>query len=480
MNYKLKYLKYKNKYLNLRKQYGGKIIDTVPSSLPPTQSWFMMPFILRPFKDIDVQFDESIEELLNIPMPIFGVETSLNNMLINFYNLNGIDLDTRLSLERYGYNYDNDTNTHIPGDQQEQLLTNANIGVSIDAIIQTIVNDNRYHGKQIIMTPIINNETNIVPINDNKTSNLTNLEVHCSQPYIFKKIYDDNFHGGIIKRSINIVIEHSDQIIQSKQSKEQFQNFIVNNNIDVYIRPLNDPLWTIKDQALIVFGGWGDRQSNLYTILKNYKGYVIYFSDKYNEWYSPLISAYISFIREYTVRIKKCIFLGWSMGGYAALHSSVFFPEKECVCISMVPQTINYKKYHNKIIIRENVDADNHNATDKNRPLIESMNKMYKDIPTVLNEHRNYTTKIYTLVGKSECNDYSEHKTPLYLDTLHVGAIINYPNVSSIIYNIASHRFLEKIDFISLLKTIENNFEQLYNNQNEGNKILSEYVNDRS
>jgi hypothetical protein len=459
MDYKDKYLKYKSKYLNQRYIATPPVISTIPANIPNTQSWIYMPLLLAPFKNVIVTFDKIIDSILLKYKDNFSYFSTIQyyqlsdyvNIIERYYTQTGINLDNNHNLTNFGYIYDNYP-FHLQDNYQEELLNKIGIKNNIDLIIQILFSSDinkKIIGKKIIM------------------------ELYMD-PIKFEKNYDDNFHGNVINRQINITSSNSTQIIKNK---EIIKNFILQNHIDVYLRPVDDPLWEIKDQALIVFGGWGDRQYNLYTILKNYKGYVIYFSDKYNEWYSGLISPFISFIREYAVSINKYIFLGWSMGGYGALHASVFFPEKECICISMVPQTINYKNYNNKIIIKQDVDYSN-DKNDKN-PLVQSIELMYKDIPTILRENINYTTKIYTLVGKSECNDYNEFHTPLYLDTLHVGAIINYPNVSSIIYNVASHRLLEKINFISLLQTIENNFHNLYNNQNEGNKILRDSVNIR-
>ena len=450
---KEKYLKYKNKYNILKSQIGGshKII-IIPENIPATQSWFYMPILLAPFNNVLVNFDNKIENFVNQLKNNSFISINLKDCIEkikSFYKDKGVNLNDFNDLKNFSFNFDGQY--HLPADQQEYLLNYSEIRAQLDFIIQymfTKENNELLRGCEIILM-------------DYKGS------------HIFIKKYKDNFHGITIKRKINIISQQSCEIIKNK---DEIKNTILQNNIDVYLRPIDDPLWKIKDQALIVFGGWGDRQYNLYTILKNYKGYVIYFSDKYNEWYSGLISSFIQFINEFTVTINKLTFLGWSMGGYAALHSSVYFPGKECICISMVPQTINYKNYNNKIIIKQNAD---YKSNSNPKPLVESIELMYKDIPTVLNEHPHYTTKIYTMVGKSECDDYNIHNTHLLIDSLHIGAIINYPNVSSIIYNIASHRFLEKINFIDLLNIIENDFNILFSNQNSGNKLLSDHVKQR-
>ena len=67
MDFKIKYLKYKNKYINLKNelkmenQYGGEIGDgKVPSTTPYSQSWLFMPLLLAPFENIIVDFSSEI------------------------------------------------------------------------------------------------------------------------------------------------------------------------------------------------------------------------------------------------------------------------------------------------------------------------------------------------------------------------------------------------------------------------------------
>ena len=55
-----------------------------------------------------------------------------------------------------------------------------------------------------------------------------------------------------------------------------------------------------------------------------------------------------------------------------------------------------------------------------------------------------------------------------------MGAVINYNNVSSIIYNIASHHLRWHINFEKLLNVMSSNFTTLYTDQNLGNNILSD------
>jgi len=58
------------------------------------------------------------------------------------------------------------------------------------------------------------------------------------------------------------------------------------------------------------------------------------------------------------------------------------------------------------------------------------------------------------------------------MDILHIGTIINFPNVSTIIYNIDSHDIMSKLIFGSIVETIITNFDILYKDQILGNDIL--------
>lgn len=177
MNYEKKYLKYKTKYNNLKKQLGGQKIEFfVPNTLPNTQSWFIMPFILKPFNNIDVQFDESIEILLNSQHEDFGITTSLNQMLLEYYNKNNINLDDILNLQLFG---SFDSYLHLPGNVQEQILEDSYTDLGIYAIIQELVFNSKYHNIKISMVPIINYKTDSVKIYNGETNNLTNLDVNC-------------------------------------------------------------------------------------------------------------------------------------------------------------------------------------------------------------------------------------------------------------------------------------------------------------
>jgi hypothetical protein len=103
---------------------------------------------------------------------------------------------------------------------------------------------------------------------------------------------------------------------------------------------------------------------------------------------------------------------------------------------------------------------------------VQPIRSIIDDIPNVLNKFQ-YNTKIYTLIGKSECNDYKESDPKnLFLDTLHIGAIINCTNVTTMIFNAATHRLLSEINIKILLETICNEFDTFFDDQKKGNALL--------
>ena len=170
------------------------------------------------------------------------------------------------------------------------------------------------------------------------------------------------------------------------------------------------------------------------------------------------MGLYINVINKYAKKYNKYAFYGMSMGGYASIITSLYFPDKLCICIPSSPQTGNFSSMRNLII-------DTRSETD---PKVNPLQLITINIPKLLQEKAGYTTKIYSLVGKSECEDLQY----IHLDQFHIGMIINYPNVSSIIYNVSSHSLGKYLNVASIVETISLNFDLLFNNQIEGNRLL--------
>ena len=109
-----------------------------------------------------------------------GVYTSLNQMLLDYYTANNINLDTRLNLLNINYYYDDDPIfLHLPQHFQENILDDSGTRIGIEYVIGTLIGYPIYHDRRITITPIINNITNTIQIHNEETSNLTNLNVNC-------------------------------------------------------------------------------------------------------------------------------------------------------------------------------------------------------------------------------------------------------------------------------------------------------------
>ena len=140
--YLAKYLKYKNKYLKLK---GGA---TIPSSLPGTQSWFYMPLILAPFRNIRVEFPDEINK--NAQLACLGVgmgkiECDLSNIIEKikaYYISKGINLDDYRNLSNLGAEYVFDGELHIPGRLQVKILDDVGIIMNVEMITPKIIDTN--------------------------------------------------------------------------------------------------------------------------------------------------------------------------------------------------------------------------------------------------------------------------------------------------------------------------------------------------
>ena len=97
-------------------------------------------------------------------------------------------------------------------------------------------------------------------------------------------------------------------------------------------------------------------------------------------------------IKELSEGIDKLVFFGSSMGGYASLYMSLFFPEKKCICVSYVPQVTN--------IELNNISVDKtwyKNAKYYQGTMTKNIRDLLKSVP--------YNTKIYVSVCKNDCDD---------------------------------------------------------------------------
>jgi hypothetical protein len=424
MNYKNKYLKYKEKYLNLLNQKGGEY--TVPPVMGSTQSWFMMPLLFMPFNDMHVDFpSEFIDASITLKNNIntFSI-TEISEILTNYYNNNDVDLYNRRSLEHINNVYFDDSPSflHLTGIGQEVILDESGTRTSVEAIIQYLIS----------MYP-------------SKKYN------YYAKDYLFDFINNNLIKIQYINKYNKLLYLHADQT-----------KYKLYNKLDCLIcEPSGE-----NNNVLICFGFWGDNNFGMFkTISKYYNGLILYFIDTSNKWYSDKFHLYTQIINKYANMFDNYYFLGMSMGGYASIYMSLQFPNKNCVSISLNPQILSTGLKDNIIIQKENESV----------PKVNPLGKIQFNILDKLKENMQYTTKIYTLIGKTECSDKDEW---LLMDQFHIGLIADYPNVNIIILNENTHHLGEKIKLSSIVQliSINNTFTYMFYNQKEGNKILFENI----
>jgi hypothetical protein len=140
MDNKYKYLKYKEKYLNLKKQIGGEI---VPSSKPDTHEWLYLPIIYRPFLSMNVFFDQEYDTVITIYNNANGINLlsldEINKILIRFYYEKKILLDNHENLETSGgYIF---LSKKIKPDEQIRLLTESGLIDIINTLAEIFIRD---------------------------------------------------------------------------------------------------------------------------------------------------------------------------------------------------------------------------------------------------------------------------------------------------------------------------------------------------
>ena len=426
MNSKNKYIKYKNKYLNLLNQKAGAY--TVPTEMPASHSWFLMPLLFLPFNDIHVDFpskfiDESIQ-LKNQFIDIFSI-TEISEILKNYYINKGINLNNRRSLEKINNVTFDDSPLflHLIGDSQEVILNETNTRYSTDVIIASIIN--KFPGEKFN---------------------------YYTKDYYFKYI-----NGNLIKIQL---IDYYNKFLYLNKSETKYEIY---KGLDcLFCQPTNND----NKKVLICFGFWGDDSFSMFnTISKYYDGLILYFIDTSNQWYSDKFNFYIQLINEYANMYNDYYFLGMSMGGYASIYMSLCFPHKRCISISLNPQILSTGSKDNIIIQRQNETI----------PKVDPLLKIKFNILDKLKENMNYTTKIYTLIGKNECSDNNEW---LLMDQFHIGLIADYPNVNIIINNESTHGIGFKIKLSSIIKIISQNytFDIMFYDQKNGNKLLFDNI----
>ena len=161
------------------------------------------------------------------------------------------------------------------------------------------------------------------------------------------------------------------------------------------------------------------------------------------------------------------------MGGYGALVASLLINKyshnKSIINITFNAQTINFNNYK-RLIIKDDVIS----------PSIQAIENIHFDIIDLLKEDI-LKTKIYALIGKTECDDFKEFNTPLYLDSVHIGSLLPFKNVHIIICNHNTHRLISKLKYMNILTIFNNDdqFDIFYSNQKLANEILNSHISDK-
>jgi hypothetical protein len=181
MNFKDRYIKYKNKYLILKNQLGGSY--TIELNAPATQSWLFMPIILFPFKDVEIIMSPLILNLLN---------TNIIPTVIDFYTVNNIDLNDRRNLRSLGVEFDDNYLLHLRGNDQEILLYKL---MGLETKLNEIFTDyifnfgeaTPYTGQTIILRQRnININTPNTILKTTKTIELINHDINCNDKLLSK------------------------------------------------------------------------------------------------------------------------------------------------------------------------------------------------------------------------------------------------------------------------------------------------------
>lgn len=133
--------KYKTKYEALLEQKGG---DIIPNK-PPTQSWIYMPIILSPFANIGLEIPDDTKNYINETLSYVGYATfdDILFRLRQYYISKNISLNNYINLTNLRINNNNikfDGHRHISGDQQVEILHEANIQVECEIIVQALIN----------------------------------------------------------------------------------------------------------------------------------------------------------------------------------------------------------------------------------------------------------------------------------------------------------------------------------------------------
>jgi len=238
-------------------------------------------------------------------------------------------------------------------------------------------------------------------------------------------------------------------LFKSSYENEKFRQHINSlPHIGLYGKSTNNIL-------LVFFAGKNEHFSPIFKI-NGFGGHFIIFRDILNEWYTYMVDIIKSFIDAFLVSNNnpKIIFMGQSMGAYAALLLSSYY--ERSITIAFNPQTF------------------------KNTNVCMHSKVKYCEIPTYLSIqntaelNKNIKNSKYIIVGPTE-GDYNSI-FPWY-DLLSVGCYINDPYTKIMIVPVHQHTVIQYISFTKLHEILINNYDLLYGDVDKGaKKILEDIV----
>jgi hypothetical protein len=179
--------------------------------------------------------------------------------------------------------------------------------------------------------------------------------------------------------------------------------------------------------------------------IANFNGSIILIQDKNFKWYTENHDIIKTFLLNELQYKSQIIFTGVSMGGYGALIFSSYFDN--AICISFSPQTFN--------------------IVDKVKSKVWLGKVIGKDLRNILRESKN--SKKYIIVGTGECDTNA-----YWGDLMMVGHVKDIKNVKILVVNQRTHGTLYYVDFTILSKLLLDNYKNFYDNIDIGLQILKD------
>jgi hypothetical protein len=244
-----------------------------------------------------------------------------------------------------------------------------------------------------------------------------------------------------------------------KNTEKSINEKFVTNNEKTVLTILQSNVKNSHNLFVVFDSAYKTSFSQLYPVLLDYKGHLLYFSDNVKNYYhdeifetkSKKINSleyailYIhDYIRENNINSSNIIFYGDSMGAYAAVYCSIFFKNSYCFALSL--QTMDVLNNDKIIFINK---KDNYY---KKKVQIQS-------IPELLKKNK-YSTNIYLINCETDCKDEMR-----YFDLLQVGQLLNYKNVKLIIVDCKFHSIFSEYKVYKFIQFINNLSNTLIKNK---------------